>query len=345
MYRFQNDYNEIAHPAVMKAITDTIGQRYDGYGMDKLCQKAAELIKQRINQPDADLHFFNGGTITNLTAISHFLRPYQAVISVSTGHIATHETGAIESTGHKIIPVVSADGKLSPELLMPIMAEHNDEHWVKPKLVYITNSTEIGTVYRKAELIALREYCDKHNLWLYLDGARLASGLMSTQSDLTIEDIATLTDAFYIGGTKIGAMSAETLIITHPDLKTDFRFNLKQKGGLQAKGWLLGAQFYALFQDDLYFKLGQHINDMAGQLVDFFVKQGFEFLAPPESNQIFVILPSSLSDKLTKQFVFHRVLLENPQLSCLRLCTSWSTTQEDIDGFKEIFLELVLKAE
>ncbi|MFN6829841.1 threonine aldolase family protein [Proteus mirabilis] len=320
MYRFQNDYNEIAHPAVMKAITDTVGQRYDGYGMDTLCHQAKELIKQRIKQPEAQIHFFNGGTITNLTAISHFLRPHQAVISVTTGHIATHETGAIEATG---------------------LAEHNDEHWVQPKLVYITNATEIGTVYRKAELQALREFCDAHNLWLYLDGARLATGLMSDNSDLTIEDIAHLTDAFYIGGTKIGAMSAEALVICHPALNSDFRFSLKQKGGLQAKGWLLGAQFAALFSDDLYFKLGKHLNEMASQLAAFFTEHGFDFLAPPESNQVFVILPNDIAEKLTQQFVFHRILLDDPQLSCLRLCTSWATTQQDIDDFKVKFLKLI----
>lgn len=341
MYRFQNDYNEIAHPAVITAITDTIGQRYDGYSMDTLCHQAAELIKQRIQQPESDIHFFNGGTITNLTAISHFLRPHQAVISASTGHIATHETGAIEATGHKIITISTASGKLTPELLKPILAEHNDEHWVQPKLVYITNSTEIGTVYRKAELEALRHFCTQNNLWLYLDGARLASGLMSPESDLTIEDIAKLTDAFYIGGTKIGAMSAEALIITHPLLKTDFRFNLKQKGGLQAKGWILGAQFCALFKDDLYFKLGQHINEMAAQLAEIFSTHNFDFLAPPESNQVFVILPNALADKLTQQFVLHRVLLNDPNLTCLRLCTSWSTTQEDINSFKHAFLKLI----
>ncbi|EOG1982273.1 TPA: threonine aldolase family protein [Proteus mirabilis] len=341
MYRFQNDYNEIAHPAVMKAITDTVGQRYDGYGMDTLCHQTKELIKQRIKQPEAQIHFFNGGTITNLTAISHFLRPHQAVISVSTGHIATHETGAIEATGHKVITTFSTDGKLTPDLLKPILAEHNDEHWVQPKLVYITNATEIGTVYRKAELQALREFCDTHNLWLYLDGARLATGLMSSDSDLTIEDIAHLTDAFYIGGTKIGAMAAEALVICHPALSTDFRFSLKQKGGLQAKGWLLGAQFAALFSDDLYFKLGKHLNEMASQLAAFFSEHGFNFLAPPESNQVFVILPNDIAKKLTQQFVFHRVLLDDPQLSCLRLCTSWATTQQDIDDFKVKFLKLI----
>ncbi len=240
-----------------------------------------------------------------------------------------------------MITTFSADGKLTPDLLKPILAEHNDEHWVQPKLVYITNATEIGTVYRKAELQALREFCDAHNLWLYLDGARLATGLMSDNSDLTIEDIAHLTDAFYIGGTKIGAMSAEALVICHPALNSDFRFSLKQKGGLQAKGWLLGAQFAALFSDDLYFKLGKHLNEMASQLAAFFTEHGFDFLAPPESNQVFVILPNDIAEKLTQQFVFHRILLDDPQLSCLRLCTSWATTQQDIDDFKVKFLKLI----
>ena len=341
MYRFQNDYNEVAHPAVLKEIIDTAGHRHDGYGMDSLCNRAAELIKQRIGRPQADVHFFNGGTITNLTAISHFLRPHQAVISVSTGHIATHETGAIEATGHKVITVSSPDGKLTPDHLKPIVTQHNDEHWVQPKLVYITNSTEIGTVYRKAELQALRQFCDEHGLWLYLDGARLASGLMSDVSDITIEDVAALTDAFYIGGTKIGAIAAEALVINNPALKDDFRFSIKQKGGLQAKGWLLGAQFLALFTDDLYFTLGRHLNNMAGQLSVFFTEQGFTFLAPPESNQVFVILPATLAEKLKKQFVFHETLLAEPGKSCLRLCTSWATTQHDIDDFKKTFLSLI----
>lgn len=208
-------------------------------------------------------------------------------------------------------------------------------------IIVIYNKLALPLIRLVSELQALRQFCDENNLWLYLDGARLAAGLMSAQSDLTIEDIAALTDAFYIGGTKIGAMSAEALVICHPILKSDFRFSIKQKGALQAKGWLLGAQFYALFHDDLYFKLGKHINEMAEQLTHFFTQQGFAFLASPESNQVFVILPNKIADKLTQQFVFHRVLLDDPTMSCLRLCTSWATTQEDIDSFKASFLQLI----
>lgn len=341
MYSFQNDYNEIAHPAVMKALNDLAGKRFGGYGTDKYTEQVAEKIKLRIGRTDSDVHFFNGGTITNLTAISHVLRPHQAAIAVDSGHIATHETGAIEATGHKVVTVKSESGKLEPKHIQAVLAEHPDEHSVQPKLVYISNSTEIGTVYRKHELQALRTECDKYGLLLFMDGARLASGLMSKNSDLTIEEIAELTDMFYIGGTKIGAFSAEALVILNPVLKSDFRYSIKQKGGLQAKGWLLAAQFDALFTEELYFQLGAHINDMAAQLVRLFEQNGFTFLAQPESNQVFVILPNSLATQLMSQYVLHKICEPEEGQSCLRLCTSWSTTQQDVDKFITAFNALV----
>ncbi|EMI5489285.1 aminotransferase class I/II-fold pyridoxal phosphate-dependent enzyme [Providencia stuartii] len=341
MYSFQNDYNEIAHPRVMQVLNDLVGKRFDGYSTDKYTQQITENIKQRIGRNDADLHFFNGGTITNLTAISHVLRPHQAVIAVDSGHIATHETGAIEATGHKVITVSSGSGKLEPKHIQAILSEHTDEHSVQAKLVYISNSTEIGTVYRKQELQALKAECNKHGLLLFMDGARLASGLMSKESDLTIEDIAQLTDMFYIGGTKIGAFAAEVLVILHPALKSDFRFSIKQKGALQAKGWLLAAQFDALFTDDLFFELGKYVNDKAQQLVSLFEQKGFSFLAPPESNQIFVILPNQLAKKLMAHYALRKICEPNDGVSCLRLCTSWSTTQQDVDKFIATFKQLL----
>lgn len=340
MYSFINDYNEIAHPAVMDELNRLAGKRFQGYGTDELCASVAEQLKQRIGRPDADIHFFNGGTITNLTAISHVLRPHQATIAVDSGHIAVHETGAIEATGHKVFTVKSESGKLTPALIEQVLAAHTDEHCVQPKLVYISNSTEIGTVYRKEELIALRKVCDQHGLLLFMDGARLASGLMSHASDLTIEDIAQLTDIFYIGGTKIGALTGEVLVILNPSLKSDFRFSIKQKGGLQAKGWLLAAQFNALFADDLYFKLGKHLNEMANNLADFFTQQGFEFLAPVESNQVFVILPDELATKLLAHYVLSSMPAPEAGKTCIRLCTSWSTTQQDVDSFISTFNSL-----
>lgn len=341
MYSFQNDYNEIAHPAVMRALNGLVGKRFDGYGTDQYTQKVAKKIKSRIGRTDADVHFFNGGTATNLTAIAHILRPHQAAIAVDSGHIATHETGAIEATGHKVVTVSSMSGKLEPKHIQAVLNEHPDEHSVQPKLVYISNSSEIGTIYRKQELEALRAECDKHDLLLFLDGARLASGLMSKESDLTIEETAKLTDVFYIGGTKIGAFSAEALVISNPALKPDFRYTLKQKGALQAKGWLLAAQFDALFTDDLYFQLGAHVNDMATQLASLFTEKGFTFLAPPESNQVFVNLPNALAEKLLKQYVVRKICEPTDGVSCLRLCTSWSTTQQDVDKFAATFNALV----
>lgn len=341
MYSFLNDYNEIAHPAVMQVLNDLSGKRFKGYGTDEVCSRVAAQIKSRIGQSDADIHFFNGGTITNLTTISHVLRPHQAVIAVDSSHIATHETGAIEATGHKVISVNSPSGKLTPEQIINVLAEHGDEHAVQPKLVYISNSTEIGTIYRKQELVALREICDTHNLWLFMDGARLSSGLMSEYSDLTIEDIAKLTDIFYIGGTKIGALTGEILVILNPVLKSDFRFSIKQKGGLQAKGWLLAAQFEPLFQDDLYFKLGRHINEMASQLALFFAENGYKFLAPVESNQVFVIFPDALANKMLAHYQLSQICKPTAETTCIRFCTSWSTTQQDVDKLKQIFNSLV----
>ncbi|MTC71633.1 threonine aldolase family protein [Providencia sp. wls1914] len=340
MYSFINDYNEIAHPAVMEELNSLVGKRFEGYGTDTLCASVAEQVKQRIGRPDADIHFFNGGTITNLTTISHVLRPHQAAIAVDSGHIAVHETGAIEATGHKVFTVPSASGKLTPALIEQVLAHHTDEHCVQPKLVYISNSTEIGTVYRKDELVALRKVCDEHGLWLFMDGARLASGLMSHASDVTIEDIAQLTDIFYIGGTKIGALTGEILVILNPSLKSDFRFSIKQKGGLQAKGWLLAAQFKALFKDDLYFKLGKHLNEMAMHLAAFFTQQGFEFLAPVESNQVFVVLPDDLAKKLLEHYVLSSMPAPEVGKTCVRLCTSWSTSEQDVEKFIRVFKSL-----
>ncbi|EFE55673.1 aminotransferase class I/II-fold pyridoxal phosphate-dependent enzyme [Providencia huaxiensis] len=341
MYSFLNDYNEIAHPAVMQILNDLSGKRFKGYGTDEVCSRVAAQIRLRISQPSADIHFFNGGTITNLTTISHVLRPHQAVITVDSGHIAVHETGAIEATGHKVITVDSPSGKLAPEHIIKVLSEHNDEHTVQPKLVYISNSTEIGTVYRKQELVALREVCDAHNLLLFMDGARLSSGLMSKYSDLTIEDVAKLTDIFYIGGTKIGALTGEILVLVNPALQSDFRFSIKQKGGLQAKGWLLAAQFEPLFNDDLYFKLGSHLNEMASQLASFFAEKGFQFLAPVESNQVFVIFPNALANKLLTHYQLSLICKPTPETTCIRFCTSWSTTQQDVDKLKQTFQALL----
>jgi len=232
MYSFLCDYSEGAHPRILDALTRTNLEQKDGYGLDVHCSNAAALIRSEIGREDAEIHFLVGGTQTNFTAISAFLRAHEAVVTVATGHINVHETGAVEATGHKVLTEAAADGKLTPKEIQAALDYHEDEHMVKPKLVYISNSTEIGSIYRKAELVELSRFCRDNNLILYMDGARLGSALASEENDLSLSDIAGLVDAFYIGGTKNGALMGEALVICREELKEDFRYHIKQKGGL-----------------------------------------------------------------------------------------------------------------
>ena len=255
MYSFKNDYSEGAHPRIIEKLLKTNLEQTEGYGKDIYCIEAENLIKNKLNNKDVDVHFISGGTQTNLIAISAFLRPYEAAISTNTGHIQVNEAGSIEATGHKVISVNVKDGKLRKEDILYVLSKYTNEHVVKPKLVYISNSTEIGTIYTKSELEGLSQVCREHNLILFMDGARLGSALTCKQNDLTFEDISKLTDAFYIGGTKNGALLGEALVICNKDLQEDFRYNLKQKGAMLAKGRLLGIQFTELFKDDLYIEI------------------------------------------------------------------------------------------
>ena len=255
MYSFKNDYSEGAHPRILEKLLKTNLEQTEGYGKDKYCIEAENLIKNKLNNKDVNIHFISGGTQTNLIAISAFLRPYEAAISANTGHIQVNEAGSIESTGHKVIPVNVEDGKLRKEDVLYVLSKYTNEHVVKPKLVYISNSTEIGTIYTKSELEGLSLVCRENNLILFMDGARLGSALACKQNDLTFEDISKLTDAFYIGGTKNGALLGEALVICNKNLQEDFRYNLKQKGAMLAKGRLLGIQFTELFKDDLYIEI------------------------------------------------------------------------------------------
>ena len=341
IYSFTNDYNETAHPKIFNAFLQTANQKNAGYGLDDYCKQAAEIIKKQIKSPESDVHFLPGGTITNLVLISHALRPYQAVICAQTGHIAVHETGAIEATGHKVITVQSNDGKLTPEMIKPVLVEHCDEHMVQPKMVYISNTTEIGTIYTKQELQALSTFCRNNNLYLYLDGARLAMALTAKENDLTLADLAELTDAFYIGGTKVGAFNGEALVINSKLLNDDIRFSMKQKGAIQAKSWLLGMQFITLMQDDLYFELGQTSNTMANQLKIVLEKQGLSFVVPPQTNQLFVKVPNQLVEKLTQTYSLADSGAIDAEHTCLRFCTSWATTKSDIEEF-EVFLKNII---
>lgn len=332
MYSFKNDYSEGAHPSIIKAITETNMLQTGGYGEDHYTEEAKQLLKNKIGLEALDIHFFVGGTQTNLTAISAFLRPHEAVIAVESGHVCVHETGAIEATGHKIIAMPGQNGKLTLTDIEKALLSHEDEHMVKPKLVYISNSTEVGSIYLKTELVALHDYCQKHDLLLFLDGARLGSALTSSANDITLNDLANYTDVFYIGATKNGALFGEALIISNLALGKDFRYHIKQKGALLAKGRLLALQFIELFKDNLFFDLSQHANDMATILRSGIKDAGYEFLSEAPSNQIFPIFPEHIVVELEKNYAFYR-WCENENGVAIRLITSWATLEDEVHGF------------
>jgi threonine aldolase len=343
MYSFKNDYSEGAHPRILNALIESNLEQVDGYGEDIYTQKAVELLKQKIGLSNIDIHLLSGGTQTNLTAISAFLRPHEAAIAASTGHILVHETGAIEATGHKIISIETADGKLNPSLIEAALKAHTDEHMVKPKLVYISNTTEIGSIYNKAELQQISKFCREKNLILFMDGARLGSALSSEENDLQLSDLGVLVDAFYIGGTKNGALIGEALVICHDSLREDFRFHMKQKGALLAKGRLLGIQFLELFRDNLYFELAAHANNMANLLKAGISKEGFRFLTQSPSNQLFPILPNRLISELQKKYSFYVWEKIDDDSSAVRLVTSWATKEEAVTEFIEAMKNILKK--
>ena len=333
MYSFRNDYSEGAHPKVLQALMDTNLEQTVGYGLDPRCEAARETVRRVCAAPDADVHFLVGGTQTNLLVIESLLRPYEAVIAAHTAHVNTHETGAIEATGHKVCSIYSPDGKLTPALIETVLAEHNGtEHMVAPRLVYVSDTTEIGTIYRKAELQALRACCDRHGLFLFLDGARLGSALTSPENDLTLPDLAALTDAFYIGGTKNGALFGEALVMNTPN--DHFRWHMKQRGGMLAKGRLLGVQFQALLEDGLYFDMARHANEMAFRLRDGIASLGYPFPVPSPSNQQFPVLPNTVMEQLQEMgYEFEIDAPVDETHTRIRLVTSWATPEQAVQSF------------
>ena len=333
MYSFKNDYSEGAHPRILKALTETNLEQVDGYGEDRYTVKAVELLKHRLKRDDVDIHLFSGGTQTNLTALSAFLRPHEAAVAASTGHILVHETGAVEATGHKVISVEVPDGKLTPKHIREAVESHTDEHMVKPRLVYLSNSTEIGTIYTKSELEKIRQLCLEKKLYLYVDGARLGSALCAAGDALKLSDLPGLADAFYIGGTKNGALIGEALIICREELREDFRFHMKQKGALLAKGKLLGIQFLELFRDDLYFDLARHANAMADLLRKAIGGAGHSFFVDSPSNQIFPIFPNEMISRLQENYSFYIWAQMGGDRSAVRLVTSWATDEAAVRRF------------
>ena len=335
-YSFKNDYSEGCHPNILRAMVQFNFDQQNGYGQDEYCLTAEEIIKEKIKNPAAQVHFVSGGTQANLIVISAFLRPHESVISASTGHIYTNEAGAIEFSGHKIHSVEKEDGKLNPKDIQSVLDAHqNIPHQVKPRLVYISNSTEIGTIYTKSELQDLSAFCKEKDLYLFMDGARLANALMAFGNDLNLEEISKLTDAFYLGGTKNGALLGEAIVINNENLQPEFGFHIKQKGAMLAKGRLLGIQFLELMKDDLYLQLAAYANAKAMLIKPAFSEIGCEFLNDTFTNQIFPILTPSQIEKLSANFDFYQwKKLENGK-TAIRVITSWATNEEAVEKFAE----------
>ncbi|WP_251861729.1 aminotransferase class I/II-fold pyridoxal phosphate-dependent enzyme [Clostridium sp. Marseille-Q2269] len=337
MYSFRNDYSEGCHPRILRALAESNMDQEEGYGEDLHSKNAVSIIKKLVQNENVDVHLISGGTQTNLIAISAFLKPHEACICVDTGHIAGHETGAIEYTGHKVITVDSTNGKIATDKIRQVLDAYNNEHLVKPRLVYISNATEVGTVYNKEEMKALSEFCKLNNLILYVDGARIGSALYVKESNLTLKDMCDFSDAFFIGGTKNGALIGEALVIKNEVLKEDFRYHIKQKGALLAKGRLLGIQFEELFKDNLYFDLAKHANKMASILTKGLKEENCKFFVESNSNQIFPILSNEYIRILEEKFSFNIWEKIDDQNYAIRLVTSWATKEEAVLEFIKAF--------
>ena len=347
MLYFNNDYAEGCHQSILDALVKTNMEQTLGYGEDDYCAAAREKIRKACGNDNLAVHFLVGGTQTNLTVIDAALRPHQGALCASSGHIHVHETGAVEATGHKVLTLPSTDGKITArQVEQAVLAHRADgafEHIVQPKLVYISNPTELGTLYTKQELEDLSAVCQKLGLYLFLDGARLGYGLMAKGNDLTMADIARLCDVFYIGGTKVGALFGEAVVIRNPALAEDFRYIIKQHGGMLAKGRLLGIQFDTLFTDDLYYKISAHADAMADRLRDTLAEIGAPLLVPGTTNQVFAILPDTLLEELAKTVTFSEQERVSDTHRAVRFCTSWATKEENVDTLCRKLKELAAK--
>lgn len=326
---FRNDYGEGAHPLVMQRLMETNMEHTCGYGLDEYSLRAQELIREKCAQPQAVVHMMTGGTSANMIALSAFMRPYEAAIAAEGGHINVHETGAVEGSGHKVLVAASRDGKVLPEGVRAVCMAHPDEHMVHPRVLYISQSTEVGTVYSKAELEALRAVCDEYGLILYVDGARLGSALTSSECDMTLCDLAALADCFYIGGTKNGMLFGEAMVIVNPALQKDFRYMIKNRGGMMAKGRLCGLMFLAAFEHDDYFAWARHANAMADIIREGMERGGVAFYQKTTSNQVFPVITRAQEKALSERFEFERWCDVDEDHVAVRFVTSWATREED----------------
>ena len=335
MIRFNSDYLEGAHPRIMQRLMETNLDQTPGYGDDDYCERARATIRRLCNAENADVHFLVGGTQTNATFLSAVLKPWQGAISADTGHIAVHETGAVEATGHKVIALPAEDGKLSAaqvdECCRLHFSDESHEHMVMPGAVYISNPTEVGTLYSREELTALREVCDRWDLIFFVDGARLGYGLASPENDLDLPFLAWVTDAFYIGGTKQGLLFGEALVITREDIQRDFRYIIKQKGALLAKGRLLGVQFEEALRDGLYMEMSHHAIDLAVRLREALLDMDIPLMIDSPTNQLFPVLPDELLRVLKRDYSYATIQRMDSNHTAVRFCTSWATREEDVE--------------
>ena len=341
MLRFECDYTEGAHPRVLEALIKTNREQQPGYGLDPYCERARKIIQLACGSESMAVHFLMGGTQANTTVISSILRPHQAVISADTGHIADHETGAIEATGHKVIVLPTPEGKLTAEQVRITVETHRAdatrEHQPQPALVYLSHPTETGLIYSKSELLDLRKVCNALDIPLFLDGARLGYALGAPENDVFMADLAELCDVFYIGGTKVGALCGEAVCIPNSALAQDFRYHIKQRGGMLAKGRLLGLQFETLFKDGLYLELGRHAVSLALRIRDAFLSAGCDLLYDSPTNQQFPILTPLVLDQLSKKYTFSTIRALPGGKTAVRFVTSWATDETAVD---ELILDI-----
>lgn len=336
MIRLNNDYSEGCHPSILLRLNEMNLEQNPGYGTDTHCAEAADAVRKAFACPDADVHFLVGGTQANMTVIAAALRPYEAVLCADTGHINVHETGAVEGTGHKCIALQSRDGRISASQISVAAAMLDDnEHVAKPAMVYISMSTELGTVYNRAQLRDIYLTCQQLGLYLFIDGARLGYALAAPTGDLTAADIADMCDVFTVGGTKMGALFGEAIVINHPALKKHFRHMMKHQGGLLAKGWLLGVQFSALMADGLYFQLGQKAVKQAMRIRTALLEKGIPLLVDSPTNQLFPIFSDEQVETLEEDFALEFQERVDESHVALRVCTSWATPERNVTAFIE----------
>lgn len=338
MIYFRSDYTQGAHPRVMEALARTNLEHTDGYGLDPHCENAARMIRALIGGGDCSVHMMVGGTACNVTVIAASLRPYEAVVSARTGHAYFHETGAVEATGHRVIALDGADGKLTPALIDRAWEEYENEHTPLPRMAYVSQPTELGTVYSRAELAALSEKCRERDMLLYVDGARLGSALTCRDNDLSLPELARLSDAFYIGGTKNGALFGEALVIRNRAMDDHFRWMIKRQGAMLAKGRLIGVQFEALLdggEKSVYFAMAAHANALAERLRNGLAALGVGFVVESRTNQVFPILPTDVVRRLEEDFSFYEWEPERDGRLPIRLVTGWGTQEAEVDAFLE----------